>query len=370
MVKKKDGGVVLITGAGFSIPGGMPSQSSILMNIENYVPGIIESGSLFYNSAKQNLHRFLNAIFFGEGNSEDLKDKNVNKLANIALEDVYTILDRSLLGEDVLPPFSYEDLQKIRSSLDACVIYYFNSLQERERQNEGDLYEKLYYRFKELYGDEWTTVSTNWDTIWDKVVINNMEKRNFYVDYGGPVFRIVNDCVNIPSKEQLGLKLLKLHGSFNWLECPRCHTIFASQDNLSWRSCFDPISCLRCTCSAGSIEEPKLRALFLTPTMLKKIKNPILQIIWDEALHVLSNAREIIFIGYSFPFADYELRYLFRRSISHDTKIKVVLQQDDADLDVPDGKKHLLPAARYKSLFGLSDKEFYYKGFKNFFGLD
>lgn len=286
MAKKKDGEVVLITGAGFSIPGGMPSQATILENLENFTPGIMESDGLAYNSAKQNIHRFLNAIFFGEGDNEDLKQENVERLASIALEDVYTILGRSLQGEDVLPPFSLEELQKIRLSLDACVIYYFNSLQEKERQNGEDLYKNLYQRLEEMYGNKWATISTNWDTLWDNVVIDNMEKKNLYVDYGGPVFRIVNDCVINPSKDQLGLKLLKLHGSFNWLECPRCHTIFASKGNLGWRGCFDPIRCPRCICPVESTEEPKLRPLFLTPTMLKRIKNPILQIIWDEALHV------------------------------------------------------------------------------------
>ncbi|KFI37036.1 hypothetical protein HX99_03745 [Peptococcaceae bacterium SCADC1_2_3] len=370
MDQKKDGEVALITGAGFSIPGGMPSQSSILEDIENYTPDVMESGGLAYNDAKQYLHRFLNAIFFGEGDSEDLKDENAKKLANITLEDIYTILDRSVLGEDVLPPFSFEELQRIRSSVDACVVYYFNSLQDKKKQEGGELYEKLYSRLEELYGDKWATVSINWDTIWDNVIVDKMGKKGFYIDYGGPVFRIESNCMINPSKEQLGLKLLKLHGSFNWLECPRCHTLFASRDNLGWRGCFDPIGCPRCICFTEEVKEPRLRALFLTPTMLKKIKNPTLQIIWDEAIHILSNAREIFFIGYSFPFADYELRYLFRRSIPHGTKIKVVLHKDDAGADMLERNKHLLPVARYKSLFRLSDEDFYYEGFEKFFGLD
>jgi len=78
--------------------------------------------------------------------------------------------------------------------------------------------------------------------------------------------------------------------------------------------------------------------------------------IWHNAYHELSEASEIVFIGYSFPEADYHLRALLKRALKPLTKISVVLRAGDGD------KK-----SRYLSFFGRKNIRFSFIGVERFF---
>ena len=74
-----------------------------------------------------------------------------------------------------------------------------------------------------------------------------------------------------------------------------------------------PEYALRCSnphCTAGY--EP----LLVTPTKFKIYENRILKHIWELSREVLSRAEEIIFIGYSFPEADTEIRCLLLNALN------------------------------------------------------
>jgi hypothetical protein len=60
------------------------------------------------------------------------------------------------------------------------------------------------------------------------------------------------------------------------------------------------------------------------PTYLKDLSNPQYRIIWQNAGIEISEADEIIFIGYSLPYADFEMRQLLSRMTRKDAKIHVV----------------------------------------------
>ena len=55
----------------------------------------------------------------------------------------------------------------------------------------------------------------------------------------------------------------------------------------------------------------------------------------------LMEAEKVVFVGYSFPVADFELRYLLKRGISPKAKIEVVLKNNDEDI-----------FGRYQQFFG------------------
>jgi len=56
-------------------------------------------------------------------------------------------------------------------------------------------------------------------------------------------------------------------------------------------------------------------------------------------------------MGYSFPDADFELRYLLARFVKHDAKIEVVLRSDNKDVQ-----------KRYKGFFGKREVQFKLNG--------
>ncbi|KYH32799.1 SIR2 family protein [Neomoorella mulderi] len=363
--------LVIVTGAGFSFPAGVPTQGQLLYEIEKFEPDTMQPGGLRFLEAKEVVNDFLKTIFLRNYEKQGRQDDDfARKLGVIQLEDIYSLLDRAIIEGDVIPPFSETDLHKIRTSLDACIIYYMNCIQANITHKKRPLYEQLYQQFMLRYSTNWLTITTNWDTVWDDVLISACREKDFLVDYGPNIYWIGPDSKGgKPEPNRLGPRLLKLHGSFNWLACPQCHSIFVwPTKELGLRGVFDPVRCPRCYSGSAQGLEPRLRPLFLTPSLLKTVRNPTLRIIWDEAFCALSTTKEVIFIGYSLPIADHELRYLLRRGISRNTKVKVILHKNDCPAR-HDKNIQLYAEYRYKSLLGLSDDDFYYGGFESFFHL-
>ncbi len=68
--------------------------------------------------------------------------------------------------------------------------------------------------------------------------------------------------------------------------------------------------------------------------------------VWHNALLDLMEAKKVVFVGYSFPIADFELRYLLKRGISKTANIEVVLKDDDEEV-----------FNRYQQFFGKQFKD-------------
>lgn len=79
----------------------------------------------------------------------------------------------------------------------------------------------------------------------------------------------------------------------------------------------------------------------------------------------LARADKIVFIGYSFPLADFEIRYLLSHYIKRDCDIKVVLHVDDDPQDVSERYRQFLPEWRYKHFLGERCR-FDYDGFEGY----
>lgn len=108
-----------------------------------------------------------------------------------------------------------------------------------------------------------------------------------------------------------------------------------------------------------------LQPEIITPTMLKTLNSRLFREIWSEAAHMLENASRVIFIGYSLPLADYEIRYLLRKNIKKSAKIEVVLAKSDQ----PKNEMEIWskPESRYRSLFPVNEITFNYNGLRHYF---
>lgn len=71
-----------------------------------------------------------------------------------------------------------------------------------------------------------------------------------------------------------------------------------------------------------------------------------MQLIWQNAGIELSEATKIVFLGYSLPYADFEIRQLLSRFVRKNAKIEVVLYPycDTSEEEL-----------RYKTFFGARD---------------
>ena len=340
--------IVYILGAGFSRPAGIPEQNKLLPDILNLAP---DNG----------LKVFLESLYLHTD--------------GISLEDIFTVLDKSISENSIYHRFGIkENLQYRDNFIDGIIKRLTDKTKFEAIDYINDFAEQLILlRNKPDSKDPFAIISTNWDSLLDNsfesIVLNKFTKygndRNIYTDYC--TYTQYFDKSNIPSnlikaKGYINLKLLKPHGSVNWTICPSCSSLFIKFDTTP--NTIDTKFCRICKDNLG-FEHP-LRPLLISPTFVKDLNNVHLKFIWWNAGFELIEATHIVFIGYSLPLSDFELRYLFARSINK-AKIKVILYSKDSNSPDENAKA---TKQRYLDFFGkaVKPKDISFEGVKNYIG--
>lgn len=294
----------------------------------------------------------------------------------VPLEDIFTPLDRCL-AENV----SYRNLNVTDIKVKRELIYYLigtalKKLELKSDRNYVDLFAKhiVEESSKRSNGnyrkiDNVSVISLNWD-----ILLDNAIKNRIHLNYEGRA--VVDYCCYIssfdefdksiiPGLEMLGLggfnvKLLKLHGSLNWLQCPKCHRLYIKFHEKIGIGVTE--NCRHCDLLYGELISQKLSTNLIMPTMLKDLSNPQYKIIWQNAGIEIAEAKKIIFIGYSLPQADFEMRQLLSRMVRDEAEIEVV------DFGESENDKNILELKRkYSIFFGNRFKNFvYWKGTRNY----
>ena len=120
-------------------------------------------------------------------------------------------------------------------------------------------------------------------------------------------------------------RLIKLHGSLNWLYCPNCYRLDlgVAQSGLRTVKVLNQLYLDHLDGKYGCHGSPCgecgtfVRPVLITPTHLKDYRNPHIARIWYSAARALREAKRVIFIGYSMPDDDIEVVYLFKRGLAH-----------------------------------------------------
>lgn len=296
--------------------------------------------------------------FFKDTNNQELNDfweKNYKILLNyqISLEDVFTSLDKAILNNDYYGIYTPEALNLISTCLKNCIIYIL-SLFENKQKHSNTLYKKIADklvndRLKTAQKDDpFSIITMNWDTLLDYYIKQSCENHNktipsnaphIYPDYCFYNYDLqkYTPSVLVKGSGNYNIKILKLHGSINWLECPNCSRIYThSDDEISLSSIRFPdsfeLSDDTCKSCLSMNRKSFGRPIIITPTYLKSFNSYALKNIWQNAYLELSEATELIFIGYSFPYADFELKYILKKAINSSCNIKVILHANDDKL--------------------------------------
>ncbi|MFK5948599.1 MAG: hypothetical protein QM500_07505 [Methylococcales bacterium] len=356
---------VYILGAGFSVDAGAPTQAAIIR----------EAFSLHNN----NPHDF-DCDRFNEFTSFIKEQLNVSEdsFADIDLEDIFTPLDRCLSESSQFRGIGLDKIMRVRESVFYVVgrtiqlllnetvksKHYINKFADY-LTNKSSVRAGANYRRE----DPVSVISTNWDILLDNSIYQSLQSN---ADYDGVVdyccyisSKDENDTTVKPGLEKLGqggfnVKLLKLHGSLNWLQCPRCARLYARFfKKEAMHNFVDPTSCRHC--DENFPEEDGnhiLTANLIMPTYLKDLSNPQYRIIWQNAGIEISEADRIVFIGYSLPYADFEMRQLLSRMTRKSAKIHVVDYR-------PDGERADLES-HWSKFFGKREIKFSFDGAKSF----
>jgi NAD-dependent SIR2 family protein deacetylase len=267
----------------------------------------------------------------------------------LVLSLVDTAVDR---GDSFGREWNAAQLRVVRDGLE----YGIFALLERRLRRIQPHYKRFLASLYAADPEDVTLISLNYDIIADNALpaVVEREGRLALPDY----------CCDIATDgyrraDKFG-KLIKLHGSLNWLYCPNCHRLDLGvsrtgrrtvkvlnelyrdrQNDLDAKYGCHGSPCREC----GTFVRPVL----ITPTHLKDYRNPHIARIWYEAARALREAKHVIFVGYSMPEDDVEVIYLFKRGLVDVDRVTVVEQAGTgkrAAVDVhPVGR-------RYRALFG------------------
>ncbi|MGE4296012.1 MAG: hypothetical protein AB7E49_09955, partial [Campylobacterales bacterium] len=261
-------------GAGFSYAAGMPSQKALMNDILKLDFGALEERAIEYYEIIRKLRNFLS--IFG---NENVKDIDV-------IEDLFTILDRSYNNEEYFCDFDWIEMHSLRDGLIDLIIALFD-----KKQNSIGL-SKAYLQFADMLkksrlstSKSVSIISLNWDTILEKSLssIDNIAIDYCFYTYGLAEEHIPH--ITLKARGFNNLKILKPHGSINWLVCSNCGRMFVdTSKNISKIK----TSCRFCINTMRGIKVPShpyvLKPFLVTPTLLKEFDNLHLKYIWQNSL--------------------------------------------------------------------------------------
>lgn len=317
-----DPGVLLIVGAGFSKTAGLPLAS-------DFTEHLLDTASLKTDGPSVRQVEFLRKFVDDTFNGGETTPSNQWP----ELEDIFTLVDLSAnTGHHLGTSYSAAKLRLVRR---AMIVRIVRMLQQdynrylRSRSAESKLLNTL---FDELNADNTAVLSMNWDMVIERGVA--LRQRIDRIDYG------CNASDAVFSKGEVSLRpaappgaktlrLLKPHGSINWLYCDACRelfwvkpdqtegvarTLFQARD---WNAMpnLDPAMeipksyephCPHCTAQA-------LGTRIATFSFRKALDFPMHAATWRTAESHLKDAPRWVFFGYSMPAADFEFKHLLKR---------------------------------------------------------
>lgn len=202
-----------------------------------------------------------------------------------------------------------------------------------------------------------TSITLNYDTILEKVIINYLSKhvgnsgqiaqmnRHYENFYNVPITNLRNRAggshfiTDMNSRNFNFPKILKLHGSINWL--------------YTGNSFNEPIYCKDFTYEKDEFKY--LRAglnTMIVPPVLDKSRaynHIILESLWKQAFDKLKNAKNIYIYGFSFPPTDLSIRFLFQSALSNNHKQPQIFVINTSDALNKASENYL--EARFKKIF-------------------
>jgi hypothetical protein len=363
---------VYILGAGFSAPAGGLNQAHLLKHIfelDDNLPKV--------RAYKRALKGFLVGTLHAAP----------DRLHEVALEDIYTPIDRCLADRMSLRTQTSTDLHRLRAQLEYLISLAIDRGFRSTRAGSSDYADDFAAHLvkqaairaekaktgsnatKAKDWDPFSIISLNWDILIDNALYDALETQDRRESGDYAPIGVVDYCCYISSLElwqrrirpglwTLGargynVKLLKIHGSMNWLQCSNCQRLFVGfGEKVNIPIHINARTCRHCERHG---HPALLQGSLVMPTFLKDLSNFQVKLVWQNTGVELMEATRLVFIGYSFPHADFEFRQLLTRTVHRDAKIHVVLY----DAGTSEGtRQYGEECIRYRQFFSGKDITF------------
>jgi hypothetical protein len=260
-----------------------------------------------------------------------------------------SLLDRALDRDEQMGRWSARELRKVRGALEYAV---FAVIEAKLRRLQANHYKALMRPFYER-GVEPTAISLNYDIILDNTMISL-----------GDGLSLPDYCCDIATEryrqsDHFG-RLIKIHGSLNWLYCPLCRrlelyfsgagggTSKALDELYHQQPIDDAYSCQGTPCRRDGCQGT-VDPVMITPTHMKDYRNPHISRVWYRAEEALRDAERVVIIGYSMPWDDVDVVYLLKRGLEHLDADRITVVEWAPD---PVGPEEHDAGRRYMAMFG------------------
>ena len=230
-------------------------------------------------------------------------------------------------GENLNDKYKVEELRQMKHN---CMYLIGKVIKESIWQPNQQLKNQFLDYLKTIndkQGGVTAIISTNYDILLDDLLLKRWGYSNYGIKLRAAIsqhnrefpgkacqqllsYPISGDLAYIQSQNPMPINngyycLLKIHGSLNWLYCPKCREIditMAEKGGVDQMGREEKLMCLNPYCT--EMYEP----LIVTPTMYKIYDNPFISKSWALAEAAIAGSSELIFIGYSLQEADFHLR--------------------------------------------------------------
>ena len=371
---------VYILGAGFSMDAGAPSQAKLIGEI-------YDLKGKFKPAQNKKIDNWLTEFdnFLSDGLNISNSEKN-----HYALEDVYTPIDKCINENISFKGYTVQRLIEIRDYVNRLIILAIRNAIDKNKKSKGNIekfVELILKSARERLTDEKkdlvSIITTNWDIMLDNCIYKLLseekkEKDEYFkgvVDYCCYISSLdENDHSIKPGLYALGrkgcnVKLLKLHGSLNWMQCPKCQRLYVKfYKHFNGGYVFDKKYCRHCEKNFQQANDlsNELGVNLIMPTFLKNLNNIQNKLIWQNSAIEISEASKIIFIGYSLPLADFEFKQMLSRMTRKNVEVEVYLVKEDDPTADSDNTKYQTAGYRFQNFFSGRKCDIFYGGVQEF----
>jgi NAD-dependent SIR2 family protein deacetylase len=315
--------IVIILGAGASKDAGAPVMNDFLDDAERF----LLSGELEGEDRQA-----FEAVFRGIASLQRIYAKSYLELRNLeavfAAFEMAELLNIHLDSPELPGKLLTDSIRRlIVVTLEKSIRFPVSDRNIKPTHSYGHLAQAIYVA-REQQAADITIITFNYDIALDFA----LHYHNVGYEY----------CLDSAVQTNV-LRLLKLHGSLNWVHCPDCNEPF----HWSWKELkesphFQELFRGLLTNKPSTVEMPvaswlqhlnrncgkcgKVLALpqpvIVPPTWSKGEYHRHLQLVWQQAASALSEANSIVVSGYSLPETDHFFRYLFALGSISDTRLK------------------------------------------------
>jgi hypothetical protein len=213
---------------------------------------------------------------------------------------------RKINVEELLASADENRTPDIRQALDRVI---FRTIERNMHDSGNRGYYKLVMSEILKSGQKACLISFNYDLLLDRALTDATHHATSTWSYAVPFHAGVEQFPSYRDSADPAIFLLKLHGSLNWGQCPKCDRLrlwfYNTYDDIfrkTWPNCKN--------CSEISMG---FKPVLVAPSPAKRLPSA-LNSAWNAAANCLQTTEKLTIIGYSFSAFDHASRRLFLKN--------------------------------------------------------